>query len=693
MHLSVVIVNYNVKHFLEQCLKSVEIAAEEMRARYGEGAKADIWVVDNNSTDGSVQMVRDRFPEVRLIANSDNPGFAKANNQALREILRAESKKRRTSYENQNENKNQNENEKENEKQYEKKYAESGYVLLLNPDTLVQRDTFTTCIDFYQSHKDCGGLSVKMIDGEGRYLKESKRGFPSPATSFFKISGLIKLFPHNRKVGAYYMGHLDDNEVNEVDVLPGAFLMLSLEALEKTGLLDESYFMYGEDIDFSWRIRLAGYKNYYLPTTRILHYKGESTRKSSMNYVYTFYNAMAIFARKYFSKGGAKTYSILIQLAIWLRASIDFLKRIVRFLAVPALDFAVSLAGFLAIKQIWATYWAENVNYYPGFYTWTILPLYVLVLLLTSFLAGGYDKPVRLGRIVQGMGIGALLLLVFYSLLDETLRFSRAIILLGALWSIAATLGIRGLLSLLKVDGYRLRPDIGRRYLVVGNSAEYHRVLDLFNTLGIEWKQVTDIHPDKLGSLSNVLKTEDGTSKIDEIIFCTKDIEISTLLDITERLQGKGIAFRNAPEGMDVLIGSNYTSSPEDIYKPDFGNVDSTTNRRTKRLFDIVAALLLIVLSPILFWPQQRKRRYFADCFSVLFGKKSWVGYCRGVENGKRKAESEEPLPNIRRGVFRTRDRMPRVKNPDCERLDHSYATEYRLGTDLTILMINIFKI
>ena len=160
----------------------------------------------------------------------------------------------------------------------------------------------------------------------------------------------------------------------------------------------------------------------------------------------------------------------------------------------------------------------------------------------------------------------------------------------------------------------------------------------------------------------------------------------------------RGISFRTAPEGMNVLIGSNYTNSPEELYTPDFGNISNATNRRSKRLFDIIAALLLLVLSPILFWPQKRKRRYFADCLSVLFGKKSWVGYSRQTENGERRTENEErrtenPLPAIRKGVFRTRDRMPQVKNPDCERLDRSYATNYKVNTDITILFINIFNI
>ena len=679
MKLSVVIVNYNVKYFLEQCLRSVFAAAE--------GIDTEVWVVDNNSTDGSVQMVRDKFPQVRLIANNDNPGFATANNQALREIL-TENGERRTDDATHPALRAPLSERGGLTQSMKTENGENGhYILLLNPDTLVQKDTFRVCIDFFEEHPDCGGLSVKMIDGEGRFLKESKRGFPSPATSFYKISGLIKLFPRNRKVGAYYMGHLDDDTVNEVDVLPGAFLMISREALEKTGLLDESYFMYGEDIDFSWRIKLAGYKNYYLPTTRILHYKGESTRKSSMNYVYTFYNAMAIFARKYFSGNGAKLYTLLIQCAIWLRASLDFGKRLAGRLAVPALDFVASFAGFLAIKSIWATYWAENVNYYPSFYTWSILPLYVLILLLASWLAGGYDKPIRIGRIVQGMGIGALCLLVFYSLLSEELRFSRAIVLLGSMWSIIAVLILRGLLSLMNVGGYRLTTSRRKRYLVVGSSEECDRLETLFDSLGIEHNGIFETHDTNDPALSGQLP------EVNEIVFCSHDIPISSILDITQQNAGCGAAFRILPEGMDVLIGCNYTDSPEELYTPDFSNISNATNRRSKRLFDIVSALLLIILSPLLFWPQKRKRRYFADCLSVLFGKKSWVGYCYQTENGKRRTENGEPLPAIRRGVFRTRDRMPRVKNPDCERLDRSYATNYKVNTDITILFINIFNI
>ncbi|HNG90806.1 MAG TPA: glycosyltransferase family 2 protein, partial [Saprospiraceae bacterium] len=228
MRLSVIIVNYNVRHFLEQALHAVRKAMQ--------GIAGEVWVVDNNSVDGSVQMVREKFPEVHLIANADNPGFAVANNQAIR--------------------------------------SSSGeYVLLLNPDTVVEEDSFSKCLSFMDAQPDAGALGVKLIDGSGKYLPESKRGFPSPWVAFCKTFGLSALFPRSRTFNRYYLGHLDENHTHEVDVLVGCFMFMRRAALDRSGLLDEAFFMYGEDIDLSYRIVQAGYRNYYLPDTKIIHYK------------------------------------------------------------------------------------------------------------------------------------------------------------------------------------------------------------------------------------------------------------------------------------------------------------------------------------------------------------------------------------------------------------------------------------
>ena len=224
MTLSVIIVNYNVKYFLKQCLASVY--GSSRRLADGSELGLDVWVVDNDSVDGSMEMVHSDFPQVPVIENHENVGFARANNMALAK-------------------------------------STGDCLLLLNPDTVVENDTFVRCVDFMVQHADCGGLTVKMVDGKGNYLRESKRGFPSPAASFYKISGLTRLFPRSKRFAAYYMGHLGEDDVNEIEILPGAFLMLRREVYDKIGGLDETYFMYGEDIDYSWSIKLSAHHTYH----------------------------------------------------------------------------------------------------------------------------------------------------------------------------------------------------------------------------------------------------------------------------------------------------------------------------------------------------------------------------------------------------------------------------------------------
>ena len=220
MKLSIIIVNYNVQYFLEQCLTSVVRAIDSI--------DAEIFVVDNNSTDDSIQMVENKFPKIKLIINKENVGFSKANNQAI-----------------------------------EKSQGE--YVLLLNPDTVVEEDTFEKCVEFMDSHPDAGGLGVKMIDGSGVFLPESKRGLPTPSVSFYKIFGLSTIFPKSKQFSKYHLGYLKEDEVNEIEVLSGAYMWMRKSVLDKIGYLDEAFFMYGEDIDLSYRITQEGYKNYYYP--------------------------------------------------------------------------------------------------------------------------------------------------------------------------------------------------------------------------------------------------------------------------------------------------------------------------------------------------------------------------------------------------------------------------------------------
>ena len=391
MKLSVIIVNYNVKYFLEQCLISVFKSLK--------GIDGEVFVVDNASADGSCQMVKQRFPRVLLVENKENYGFSYANNQALR-------------------------------------LAKGEFVLLLNPDTVVEEHTFSRCITFMRQHPDAGSMSVKMIDGKGKFLPESKRAMPSPMVSFYKIFGLSRLFPRSRIFARYHLGHLDEDETNEIEILPGAFMFIRREALDKAGLLDEAFFMYGEDIDLSYRIMNSGYKNYYYPDTTIIHYKGESTKKGSINYVLVFYKAMMIFARKHFSKKNASLYIFLIYIAIYFRAGLSIMKRFFNRLLQPTIDAAIMATGFAIILQFWERYKFSSADVYPDKVVTILAVSYIGVWLVSNWLYGAYDRPQKVFAATKGIALGTLIILAMYALLPNYMRFSRAILLLSAIWSV-----------------------------------------------------------------------------------------------------------------------------------------------------------------------------------------------------------------------------------------------------------------
>lgn len=245
--------------------------------------ESEIIVVDNNSTDGSRTLLAPRFPAVTFIWNNNNVGFAKANNQAVG-------------------------------------LAKGEYILFLNPDTIVAEDCFEKCILFLLKNESAGALGIRMIDGSGNFLKESKRAFPSPLTSLFKLTGLTALFPHSAIFAKYYLGHLSENEDHEIDVLAGAFMMIPQRVLALTGNFDERFFMYGEDVDLSYRIQQTGLKNFYFSGSTIIHFKGESTQKGSLKNIRLFYKAMSLFVTKQYSGGKAGLFVFFIQIAIGVRA-------------------------------------------------------------------------------------------------------------------------------------------------------------------------------------------------------------------------------------------------------------------------------------------------------------------------------------------------------------------------------------
>jgi len=514
MQLSIIIVNYNVKHFLLQCLQSVQKAIA--------GIAAEVFVVDNASSDGSVEMLKEKFPWVHLIANSENVGFSCANNQAI-------------------------------------KLAKGDFVLLLNPDTLVEEDTFLKCMDFMNETPDAGALGVKMINGNGEFLPESKRALPIPSVAFYKIFGLSKLFPQSKRFGSYHLTYLDNNKTQSVEVLSGAFMFIREKVLDEIGLLDETFFMYGEDIDLSYRIIKAGYKNYYLPDTKIIHYKGESTKKGSINYVVVFYKAMQIFAKKHFTNKKSFLLTWILNLAIWFRASLAIGKRVGASLLLPLLDIAVIYGGMILLAFYWQTQVLHYRNsHFPDYYFYLVIPCYIAIWIISVAINKGYKKPYSTSKTNRGIILGTIVILLIYALLPETIRFSRAVTVFGAVWTAITMNLIRYLFYLFKLKGYQHADPQKRRVLIIGNLPETERVALL--------AQIGNQKPEMMYAAEDAPSSEIQNSirenKINELIFCSKDVSIKQIISHFTALRNCSVSYKIAPEGEQVVVGSRNTQSP-----------------------------------------------------------------------------------------------------------------------------------
>lgn len=642
MKLSVIIVNYNVQHFLEQCLHSVYKASQKVNT--------EIYVVDNNSVDGSVSMVKEKFPEVLLIENKKNTGFSYANNQAI-------------------------------------KISSGEYLLLLNPDTVVEEDTFEKVVTFMDSHPEAGGLGVKMLDGKGKFLPESKRGLPTPSVAFYKIFGLSSLFPHSATFGKYHLGYLDKDKTHGVEILSGAFMLLRKKTLDKIGLLDETFFMYGEDIDLSYRILLGGYKNYYFPETRIIHYKGESTKKSSVNYVFVFYRAMVIFAQKHFSHNNAKLFSFLINLAIYLRAGVAIAVRFLKSIALPAFDFTLILLGLLFIKDQYETHYKfiEGGSYSDSLIA-IAFPVYTIIWMFTTYLSGGYDKPVRLLHIARGILVGTGIILIGYSLLPEAYRFSRALILLGTGWVLLTYILSRLMLHALGARAFNLNPDRAKRIIIAGKEEEFKRVNELLKQTSINSSFLGFVSTDNSGTrhtnyIGNISQVEEIITihNINEVIFCSRDISSQDIIDYMHTLVSANVDFKIAPPESLSIIGSNSIDTAGDLYIIDVNSITKPKNKRSKRLTDIMLSIFFLAGSPLLILLQHHKLQFCKNIFAVLFNFKTWVGY------GK---DSNEHLPKLKKSVLSPADVLsPKGVSTELKNRMHlAYSKDYRVENDINIV-------
>jgi O-antigen biosynthesis protein len=638
MLLSVIIVNYNVKHFLEQCLCSVQKAIA--------GMQAEIVVVDNKSTDNSIEYLTPKFPAVQFIANQENTGFAKGCNQGLQK-------------------------------------ARGKYILFLNPDTIVPEDCFRKCIAFFESHPDTGALGIKMLDGSGKFLKESKRAFPSPMTSLYKLFGLAKLFPHSKVFSKYHLGHLDENENNEADVLAGAFMMTKKEVLDKVGSFDEIFFMYGEDVDLSYRIQKAGYKNYYFAGSSIIHFKGESTRKGSMNYVRMFYTAMSIFVRKHYGGSRAGIFNFLIHVAIWFRAGLSALSGFIRKIGLPLIDAGLILLSFWLMKNIWTSYVRTGTEYEKQL-LWIAFPAFTVFYLIAAYYAGLYDRWYKRSELIRATLIATIVLLAAYALLPEQYRFSRGIVLFGAVLAFLLISILRWILIKTNVLNSNKEKEEQATTIITGTAEEYQETLQLLKEAGMRQKilgriAVQENDTAASGNWKN-LQQLSSTIPFREIIFCQGVLSFTDVISSIQKLPA-GLVAKIHVAGSSSIVGSDSKdSSGEALSKENGYHLAHPYNRRLKRLIDISISLLGIITFPVQLFIVKKPFKFFANCFAILFARKTWIGY----------ATEEKNLPPLKSAVLAcngiTTSKKQQLPADSLQMIDYWYARDYDPASDLKLI-------
>lgn len=638
--LSVIIVNYNVKYFLEHCLYSVEKALG--------GMEAEVIVIDNNSTDGSLDFLQCRFQWVKFIAAGRNLGFARACNEGLR-------------------------------------HSSGAYVLFLNPDTIVAEESFKKSIDFFEHNSDCGALGVRMIDGAGHFLKESKRAFPSPLTSFYKLIGLGRIFPRSRVFGRYHLGHLDAGAIHRVDVLAGAYLMVRRSVLDEVGSFDEKFFMYGEDVDLSYRIQQAGYGNYYFPGTTIIHFKGESTRRGSLNYVRMFYNAMSIFVKKHYGGTKAGIFNASIQVAIWLRALVAGLAKLIGRTGLGVFDAFLILLSFFLVKEVWTRFFKTDLVF-PDRLLMFSIPLFTGVYLATAYYAGLYDRFYKSRTIVRASSIAIAAVLIVYGLLPEDLRFSRVVVFAGALlatffiWMQRWFLHQAGWLP--KAAGDRPKPYI----LVAATPEEYGETVGFLRQAGLENKVIGRVSVNGNGGdfVTTLPVLDQSAQMLDarEMIFCAGKLSYAEIIQHVQNINGN-LTVRFHAFGAKSIVGSDASDASGHTLAVDSEfNLDKPSNRRLKRMLDVLVALLLLGTAPLQWIGGGKFSGRMANAWKVLTARRTWVGY---LQPGER-------LPRLRPGVLtHNGPRKVDVSLPQgsLQQMDYWYARNYDPVLDLKTIIRN----
>ncbi|MGE5363141.1 MAG: glycosyltransferase [Bacteroidota bacterium] len=647
--LSIIIVNYNVKEFLQNLLRSIEKSSDNV--------PMEIIVVDNASDDGSVELLREKFPYVHLIANKENLGFGAANNLAL-------------------------------------SIAKGRYLLLLNPDTIVQENTFSTLISFFENTPEAGMAGCKVLNSDGTLQLACRRGFPGPWTSFCKVSGLSKLFPQSRLFARYNLTYLDENKTYEVDAISGAFMFMRREVYEKIGGFDQQFFMYGEDLDLCYRTQKAGFKVFYVHSTQIIHYKGESTKRSSIDETKVFYDAMHLFVKKHFSSSFLVEF--ILRFAIVLRKLLAFLNIYKLPVMSMILDFIFVDIAILLADKLYSFYGWHG---FPPFSIKIVYIIPAMLQVLISAMTGVYRRDrLSVFRTLSALIFG------FFALSSATFFFkqyaySRAVVILIyilnfillPLWRIAAKF-ITGMSD--GRDSYRTKT------IIVGTGdysvqlarklksrfTSIHHIAGFISLTRKDTGRRIDGF-EVIGSLDNIQKII-HEQKINEVIFSSGEVSYQQMLGVVAICQRENVDFKVAGNELGFLVGKSSITMLDDIPLLEvYYNISSISSRITKRTVDIlISVILLASVYPFVYvFADKQKKTLLSSLMlqlpSVIRGRKSLVGpkCVRGDLNlylGK---------PGLT-GLWLTDAETDKTEDEEILKLDVFYAKNQNIWMDLEIL-------
>ncbi len=676
-----VIVNYNVCTFLEQALHSVFRAAKDLGV--------EVIVVDNDSVDGSVEMVRTRFPEVTLIVNDRNFGFGRANNLAIRK-------------------------------------AQGRYVLVLNPDTIVQEDTFDTFVRFMEKHPDAGMVGCQILNPDGTFARESRRSFPTPEIAFYQVSGLSRLFPRSRRFGRYNLTYLPKDQECEVDALSGSCMFVRHEAIYASreggadgssagaGLFDEDFFMYGEDLDWCFRFRRAGWKVYYTPDTQIIHFKGESTKQGEARYIKLFYGAMSRFVEKHFQTKYSWLFSAFLHLGIWVKAAQSLFKQALHRARIPVLEFVAALLCFDAVALVRSI---PSTFSFPRVFYLAVAPTYAALVVGCILLVGGFRIRNRNRQRFAWQGVGmAFLIVTTASFFVKSIAFSRVVILFGFL---------SVLIFLLVLRWIRRELDermVGQRQAVLvgpGRAAErFKRMLMSHPSPPLEVVGYVelDVDPDSprvmfstLPKLGRVDQLRDivRLRHIDDIVFAAGHVTNQSMFALMQELLDLPIRFKILQPRQTQVIGKGFVSEVGLV--PPLLDAEAAVHLPRGKVVQLladtaisaVAGLILVfialpgfVMSPSGLW--LRRLREVAFCLPrVIIGSCALVGFDDEAAfrppAGWRIRRGVVPLVPVRRAVELTQDQLQglywRYAQSQSFGLDVRIVTSYIRSRNLTNLV------